>query len=70
MSLTTTSIILADGLKVASELWEDTRAGWDDPVAEAFETTYWQPLKSQVEMTLAALSHLAPVLARAREDCF
>jgi hypothetical protein len=69
MSLTTTSMTLADGLKVASELWEDARAGWDDSVALAFETTYWQPLKNQVEMTLAALGHLAPVLARAREDC-
>jgi hypothetical protein len=69
MSLTTSSIMLADGLKVATELWEDARAGWDDPVAEAFQTTYWEPLKSQVEATLAALGHLAPVLARAREDC-
>jgi hypothetical protein len=69
MSLTSTSITLADGLKVASELWEDARAGWDDPVAEAFENTYWLPLKNQVEATLAALGHLAPVLARAREEC-
>jgi hypothetical protein len=69
LSLTTTSIILSDGLKSASELWEDARAGWDDPVAEGFETNYWLPLKGQVERTLAALDHLAPVLARAREDC-
>ena len=69
MSLTTASISLADGLKTTGLLWEDARAGWDDPVSEAFETTYWLPLKTQVEATLAALDRLAPVLARAREEC-
>jgi hypothetical protein len=69
MSLTTSSISLADGLKTASALWEDARAGWDDPVSQAFETTYWLPLKTQVEATLGALDRLAPVLARAQQEC-
>jgi hypothetical protein len=69
MSLTTTSMTLADGLKTVDTLWEDARAGWDDSVAEAFETTYWLPLKNQVDAVLAALDRLAPALARAREDC-
>ncbi len=69
MSLTTTSMTLSDGLKTASMLWEDARAGWDDSVAEAFETNFWLPLKTQVEYTLSALDRLGPVLARAREDC-
>ena len=69
MSLTTTSISLADGLKTADRLWEDARAGWDDPVSRAFESNYWLPLKTQVEATLSALDRLAPILARAQQEC-
>lgn len=69
MSLTTTSISLADGLKTAGTLWEEARAGWDDPVSQAFEANYWLPLKTQVESALSALDRLAPILARAREEC-
>jgi hypothetical protein len=69
MSLTTTSISLAEGLKTAATLWDQAREGWDDPVAWAFETTYWLPLKNQVESTLAALDRLAPILARAQQEC-
>ncbi len=69
MSLTTTSMTLADGLKSATILWEDARAGWDDPVAQAFEDDYWQPLNTQVDAVLAALDRLAPIMARAQEDC-
>ncbi|MHB1426040.1 MAG: hypothetical protein ACYC3I_22995 [Gemmataceae bacterium] len=69
MSVTTASIGLADGLKTAGSLWEEARAGWDDPVSRAFEENYWLPLKSQVESTLAALDRLGPILARAREEC-
>jgi len=69
MSLTTASIGLADGLKTAATLWEEARAGWDDPVSQAFENDYWLPLKNQVESALSALDRLAPILARAREEC-
>jgi hypothetical protein len=69
MSLTTASISLADGLKTAEMLWEDARAGWDDPVSRNFESKHWLPLKNQVESTLAALDRLAPILARAQQDC-
>lgn len=69
MSLTTSSISLADGLKTVGVLWEQARDGWDDAIARDFERTYWLPLKSQIEATLAALDRLAPVLARAQQDC-
>ncbi|HEY7327935.1 MAG TPA: hypothetical protein VH592_09860 [Gemmataceae bacterium] len=69
MSLTTTSISLAEGLKTAATLWEEARDGWDDPVSQAFENNYWLPLKNQVESALGALDRLAPVLARARQEC-
>lgn len=69
MSLTTASIELADGLKTVTTLWEEVRAGWDDPVGRDFESNYWLPLKTQVESTLTALERLAPILARARQEC-
>jgi hypothetical protein len=69
MSLTTSSIGLADGLKTVATLWEEARAGWDDPVSRAFETNQWLPLKNQVEATLTALDRLAPILARAQQEC-
>lgn len=69
MSLTTTSMSLADGLKTANILWEDARADWDDPVALSFENDYWMPLKNQVEAALGALERLAPILARAQQEC-
>ncbi len=69
MSLTTASVELADGLKTAAALWEEVRDGWDDPVRRAFEAEYWLPLKAQIESTLAALERLAPVLARAQQEC-
>ena len=69
MSLTTASISLADGLKTAGMLWDEARAGWDDPVSQAFEDNYWTPLKTQVEATLGALDRLAPILARAQQEC-
>jgi len=69
VSLTTASISLADGLKTAATLWEEARAGWDDPVSQAFEANSWMPLKTQVEATLSALDRLAPILARAQQEC-
>jgi hypothetical protein len=69
MSLTTSSISLADGLKTVGEHWEDARADWDDPVSRDFEADYWVPLKTQVEMTLQAIDRLAPILARAQREC-
>lgn len=69
MSLTTTSISLADGLKTADLLWEQARETWDDPVAQSFENDYWLPLKTQVEAALGAIDRLAPILARAQQDC-
>jgi len=69
VSLSTASISLADGLKTAERLWEEARDGWDDPVSQAFENNYWLPLKTQVEATLAAVDRLAPILARAQQEC-
>jgi hypothetical protein len=69
VSLTNTSISLADGLKTVGVLWEDARAGWEDSVAQRFENNHWLPLKNQIEAVLGALDRLGPILDRARRDC-
>jgi hypothetical protein len=69
MSLSSASVSLADGMKTVGTLWEEVRAGWDDPVSRAFENDQWLPLKNQVEATLGAIERLAPILARALQEC-
>jgi hypothetical protein len=69
VSLTTASIGLADGLKTVTNLWDEVCVGWDDPVRRAFENDHLLPLKTQIEATLSALERLAPILARAQQEC-
>jgi hypothetical protein len=69
MSLNTASVSLTDGLKTVSQLWDETRLGWDDAVRRDFESAYWEPLREAVESTLKAIDHLAPILARAQKEC-
>jgi hypothetical protein len=69
MSLTTSSLELANALKAARAIWEDTKAGWKDPVSHDFEANHWGPLATQVEATIGAIDRLAPVLSRALRDC-
>jgi hypothetical protein len=69
VSLATSSISLADGLKTVGVLWEGARAVWEDSVAQSFENNHWLPLKNQTETVLGALNRLGPVLDRARREC-
>jgi hypothetical protein len=69
VSLTTSSLELANALKAARVVWEEVRSGWKDPVSRHFESNHWQPLANQVEATINALDRLAPVLMRALRDC-
>jgi hypothetical protein len=69
VSLTSASIILVRGLKTVGELWDETRAGWNDAVATDFESRYWVPLEAQVLATTQAMDALGPLLAQARQEC-
>jgi hypothetical protein len=69
VSLTTASLELANALKAIRLMWEQTREGWNDPVSRDFEDNHWEPLRSHVEATIAALDRLSPTLARALRDC-
>jgi hypothetical protein len=69
VSLTSASIILGRGLKNVRQLWDETRAGWKDPVARDFESRYWVPLETQVLAAVQAMDALGPLLAQARQEC-
>jgi hypothetical protein len=69
VNLSTGSIELNDALKTMRLLWEETKAGWDDPVSREFEERYWRPLENQVVATLRAMDRLGPILARAQREC-
>jgi hypothetical protein len=56
-------------LQTARLIWEDTQAGWNDPVSHDFEEKIWTPLETQVEAVIQALDRLAPILARAKREC-
>ncbi len=69
MSLTTASVELANAMKSARVVWEDTLEVWKDPVSRDFESQRWQPLVAQVEAALGAIDRLAPILDRALREC-
>jgi hypothetical protein len=69
VSLVSASAELGQGLKVAREVWEETRAVWQDAVAEDFEKREWTPLADQVAAVAEAIDRLAPVLARMYREC-
>jgi hypothetical protein len=69
MSLTTASVELANALKTARVVWEDTIEVWKDPVARDFQSQRWEPLVAQVESTLGAIDRLTPILERAMREC-
>lgn len=69
MSLSVGSSKLTDAFKQLRSRWEETRAHWQDEVAQEFEDQSWQPLEMQVQITLRGIERLSQELARARQDC-
>lgn len=69
MSLHTSWTELNTALKDLRLLWQETRAGWNDPVSQEFEEKYWTALESHVVASLRAMDRLGPVLMKAQRDC-
>jgi hypothetical protein len=69
MSLNSASVELTDGMKTLGTVWDETRAGWTDPIALDFEQRFWTPLEAQTGDAVGAMDRLAVVLARVRSDC-
>ncbi|MEI6181571.1 MAG: hypothetical protein WCP31_12500 [Chloroflexales bacterium] len=51
-----------------SQQWQTTTPLWDDQVRWAFEAEFWQPLRSQVPMTLMKMEQLVRVITQAKQQ--
>jgi hypothetical protein len=69
MNLVNASTELGQGSKIARAIWEETRRGWQDVIAEDFDKHHWSPLAEQVEGAIEAIDRLAPVLERLYREC-
>lgn len=69
MNLSSGWIELNSALKTMRFRWEEVKTDWHDPVRRDFEENHWKPLEAQVVSTLRAIDRLAPVLARAQQEC-
>jgi hypothetical protein len=69
MNLSSGWIELNSSLKTMRLRWEEVKTDWHDTVCRDFEKNHWIPLESQVVSTLRAIDRLAPVLAKAQQEC-
>jgi hypothetical protein len=49
--------------------WDQTKLDWSDEVAEEFEKNYLEPLEMTLQQAVAAMDHMAQVLAKVDRDC-
>jgi hypothetical protein len=69
MSFNTGRTQLHAAMKDLSRLWDDVRAGWNDPVSRKFEEEYYVPLEKLVQDTVREIDQLQGVLTRLRQEC-
>ena len=69
MNLSTGWIELNAALKTMRLRWEEVKTDWHDAVCRDFEENHWLPLETQCLSTLRAIDRLAPILARAQQEC-
>jgi hypothetical protein len=69
VSLSTGWIELNSALKTMRLRWEEVKTDWHDGVCRDFEEHHWLPLEAQCVSTLRAIDRLAPILARAQQEC-
>lgn len=49
--------------------WGLTQEQWKDAASRNFEENHLKPLGGEIASAMAAIQHLADVLAKARRDC-
>jgi hypothetical protein len=69
MNLSTGWTELNAALKSMRLQWQEIRLDWNDSVRRGFEENHWKPLEAQVIGTLRAIDRLAPILAKAQQEC-
>ena len=60
---------LARAMKDLNNRWLETRASWDDVVANEFERTHLQPLELDIKSAIAAVDQAAKLLLQVRREC-
>lgn len=69
MNLSSGWIELNSSLKTMRVRWDEVKTDWHDSVCREFEENHWIPLEAQVVSTLRAIDRLAPILAKAQQEC-
>jgi hypothetical protein len=49
--------------------WLETKVSWDDVVAHKFENEFLLPMEQDMRNSMAAMDHVAVILAQVRRDC-
>ena len=60
---------LAFALKTLLLHWDETKAGWNDPVCKVFEQQYLEPLEPKVAVALRGIERLNQILVTAEQEC-
>ena len=60
---------LHNALKELMLRWYETRASWQDVMAEKFEKEQLVPMEADMKTAVAAMDHMANVLHQVRRDC-
>jgi len=68
MRLSTGRIKLNSAMKTLALRWDETKAGWKDPVSRDLDEQFFEPLSQQVGATLRAIDRLAQVIDRAYQE--
>ena len=61
--------MLGKAWKDLSLRWLETKASWDDAVAHRFENEFLLPMEQDMRNSMAAMDHIAVILAQVRRDC-
>ena len=69
MSLSSGRNMLNGALKDLLVHWDETRRRWNDPMSQALEKLFLQPLEPQVRNAAGAMEEMSQLIAQIRKDC-
>jgi len=67
-TLSTTRDRLNSAFRSLSDQWGISCGLWNDSKRHRFEREFWQPLETQMPLTLKEMARLAQVIAQARQS--
>jgi hypothetical protein len=60
---------LTKAMKELTYRWHEARSAWNDARTREFEEEYMNRIESDLKTALAAMDHMAVLIAQARRDC-